>query len=198
MSRPMQAFVLLAAMILAIFGWWFITVVLSDTGAEDYAEPRDNGAIEAESEPIEADDSAGGTGADAPADQSQADSSDDPAGADGPLSGDWTLWWTNSEGDTSPAFTIRFNGMNSGTVDVTNDATEEDTFFELEGDVLTMGWTRVLERTGARSDYFIGNVFDDDTIEGVWYRPGSECFNGECEDVILEFEVVLFRDELKN
>lgn len=86
--------------------------------------------------------------------------------------------------------------MNSGTVDVTNDETETETFFELEGDVLSMGWTRSTSPndTDPGPDYFVGNVVDEKTIEGVWYRPISECSYGECVPTTGEFEVVLFRD----
>jgi hypothetical protein len=82
-------------------------------------------------------------------------------------------------------------------VDLTNDETEFDTFFEFEDEVLSMGWTRITSPgdTVLRPDRFTGNVVDDNTIEGVWFRPGSECSYGECLDTIWELEVVIFRDE---
>ncbi len=154
----------------------------NDSGTEAGVEPVETDGredqAEVETEPVET------------------DGAKDQAEAEGPISGEWTLRWTNAEGNTSSAFVLRLNGVDSGTVDVLNDETDYDGFFELEGDDLSMSWTRVLENTGPSSDYFVGKVFDEDTIEGTWYRPGSECSNGECVEVTWEFEVVLFRDEL--
>ena len=185
LSRRMQALVLFAAALIVLLGlMFFIAVVIEPARVGEPVEDR-SGAVEEAASPEDQ------SGVDAPEDQAGADGSEDQA--EGRISGDWTLWWTNADGNTNPAFGIRFKGVDSGTVDVTNDDTATDTFFELEGDELSLGWTRVVGGEPS-TDYFVGTIFDEDTIEGVWYRPGSECSNGVCVPTTWELEVVLFRD----
>lgn len=97
MSRRMQALVLFAAALIALYGWALFIAVFIESAP--MSEPGENQSSAAEANSPE-----GQADADATEDQAQADGSEDQARAGGPLGGDWTLWWTNSEGDTSPAF----------------------------------------------------------------------------------------------
>jgi hypothetical protein len=98
--------------------------------------------------------------------------------ADGatPLSGTWVMYWRNSEDTDSPAFTLRFNGVDGGTVEVLNDETEFDTWIEFDGDVLRFGFTRMMERVDwpEKSD-FTGTHISDGQFLGNWFRDVWEC-----------------------
>lgn len=97
------------------------------------------------------------------------------------------MWWTNVLGDTSPGFTIRFSGDTSGTIEVLNDNTDTETFFELNDDTVRLGFTRVLEHTGPEKDFFIDTFAEDGIVYGEWTREGGE-------DGPLVFEAFLVRD----
>ena len=105
-----------------------------------------------------------------------------------PLSGTWVMFWRNSQGSENAAFTLRFNGSNTGNLEVLNDDNESETWFELEDDVLSFGFTRTFE---APTNWPAGNPFPPDgwpensTFEGdrdsdgnflgKWYRDDWEC-----------------------
>ena len=76
----------------------------------------------------------------APTEADAADSSDE-----GPLSGTWSMWWRNANDSDSVAFTLRFNGLDTGTVEVLNDENAFDTSFTFEDDRLSFGFTRMFE-----------------------------------------------------
>jgi len=69
--------------------------------------------------------------------------------ADGPLSGVWNMYWTNSEQSENVGLIFQFVGVDSGTVEVLNDETEHEfeTSFTLDGDYLSVEFTRLI---GAR------------------------------------------------
>lgn len=106
-------------------------------------------------------------------DSVEANTAEDQAAPEGTLSGAWSMWWTNSLGDQSVAFTLRFNGDTSGTVEVLNDNTEYDTFFELDDEVVWLGFTRVLDPGGPASSFFIGTFAEDGIVYGEWTRLGD-------------------------
>lgn len=101
----------------------------------------------------------------------------------GPLSGTWTMWWINDDGSRSDAFIIRFNGVDSGTLEILNDETEIDTFFTVDGDLVTLGFTRLraldpkyyTQESVAAISFFIGEFEDDNSINGLWEREGYSC-----------------------
>ena len=100
-----------------------------------------------------------------------------------PLSGTWTMWWINDDGSRSDAFTIRFNGAESGTLEILNDETEIDTFFTVDGDLVTLGFTRLqaldpkyyTQESVADISFFIGEFEDGNSIDGLWEREGYSC-----------------------
>ncbi len=103
--------------------------------------------------------------------------------ADGgtPLNGTWTMYWRNSEGSESAAFTLRFNGVNGGTVEVLNDETESDTWIEFDGDELRFGFTRTFTGNSYpaggwdEKSEFTGAQVSDGQFLGRWYRDDWEC-----------------------
>lgn len=114
-----------------------------------------------------------------PAAESEGDGSSDA----GPLSGTWIMWWINANGTRNDAFRIRFNGVGSGTLEILNDETEIDTFFTVDGDLVTFGFTRLqaLDPEYYTQDnvpdisFFIGEFEDDNSIEGLWTNEGYSC-----------------------
>jgi len=110
--------------------------------------------------------------------------------ADGatPLSGTWVMYWRNVEGNDSPAFTLRFNGVNGGSVEVLNDETESDTWIEFDGDELRFGFTRTFDLSDnwpegtpypaggwdEKSEFKFTRVSDGQFL-GTWFRDDWEC-----------------------
>lgn len=112
--------------------------------------------------------------------------------ADGstPLNGTWVMYLRNSEGTDKAAFTLRFNGVNGGTVEVLNDETESDTWIELTGDELRFGFTRTFQASANWAENtaipfpaggwdekseFKGTRVSDGQFSGNWYRDDWEC-----------------------
>jgi len=117
-------------------------------------------------------------------DESDADGSND----EGPLSGTWSMWWRNAENSENVAFTLRFDGLNTGTVEVLNDEDAFDSWFEFEDDVLRFGFTRMFEPPAnwpAGNPFPAGGWPENSTFEGTrdsdgqflgkWYRDDWEC-----------------------
>lgn len=95
---------------------------------------------------------------------------------DGLLSGTWSLWWTNSLGDESVAFTIRFLGVRDGTVEILNDETETDTSFEWNGDEVSFRFTRLVgDRNVPEESRWEGTWSSSAEWEGTWSREDWEC-----------------------
>jgi hypothetical protein len=125
-----------------------------------------------------------------PADADAASAVPEFVDADGgtPLSGTWTMYWRNSEGTDSAAFTLRFHGAEGGTVEVLNDETESDTWIVLDGEELRFGFTRTFQAPAkwpADNPYpaggwdekseFTGQRVSDGQFLGRWYRDDWEC-----------------------
>ena len=105
-----------------------------------------------------------------------------------PLSGTWVMYWRNAEDTDSAAFTLRFNGVNGGSVEVLNDNTESDTWIELDGNTLRFGFTRTstppaswpadvpfpAEALDEKTE-FNGTRVSDGQFLGNSYRDGWEC-----------------------
>jgi hypothetical protein len=105
---------------------------------------------------------------------------------EGPLSGTWTMWWRNAENSDNVAFTLRFNGLNTGTVEVLNDENEFDTSFTFEDDGLSFGFTRMFEPPPnwpednpfggwPEKSTFEGTRVSDGQFLGKWFRDDWEC-----------------------
>jgi hypothetical protein len=104
------------------------------------------------------------------------------------LTGTWTMYWRNAADTDSAAFTLRFNGVNGGTVEVLNDETESDTWIELEGDELRFGFTRTFQAPASwppgspfpaegwdETSEFRGTRVSEGQFLGTWYRDDWEC-----------------------
>ena len=121
------------------------------------------------------------------ADPEGTESLDEPEGDgssdEGHLSGTWTMWWVNANGQRSDAFTIRFNGVDSGTLEILEDETEIDTFFTVDGDLVTFGFTLLrpldpeyyTQESVPAISFFIGEFEDANSVEGLWEREGYSC-----------------------
>lgn len=110
------------------------------------------------------------------------------AGGATPLNGTWVMYWRNAEGSENPAFTLQFNGVNGGSVDVLNDETESDTWIEFDGDELRFGFTRTFDAPEKwpegtpfpaggweEKSEFVGTRVSDGQYLGNWYRDDWEC-----------------------
>ncbi|PKQ17575.1 MAG: hypothetical protein CVT68_07820 [Actinobacteria bacterium HGW-Actinobacteria-8] len=134
------------------------------------------------------------------------------ADAPGPLSGTWNMVWRGDDGAEGTAFTLRFEGAYTGTVEVLNDENESETWFELEGDVLRFGFTRTFAKPTswpADSPFpaggwpenitFEGDRGGDGSFLGTWYRDDWECnprLNPPCsyKDVRISFPARVERE----
>ncbi len=61
----------------------------------------------------------------------------------GPLPGTWIMYITGSDEEERHAFTVQFIGTETGTVEILEDSTEFDTGYELRGDIVSFGFTRI-------------------------------------------------------
>ncbi len=101
----------------------------------------------------------------------------------GRLSGTWIMWWINANGNRSDAFRIRFNGVDSGKLEILNNETEIDTFFTVDGDLVTFGFTRLqaldpeyyTQDNVSAISFLIGEFEDDNSIDGLWETEGYSC-----------------------
>jgi hypothetical protein len=87
--------------------------------------------------------------------------------------------WTNSEGNESPAFTITFEGTDTGTLEILNDDTETETSFTVEGDKVEFLFTRTMTTDPAtvlEESSFVGTLTGPDSIVGEWGRQDWECW----------------------
>lgn len=99
--------------------------------------------------------------------------------------------WRGDDGAEGTVFILRFNGSNTGTVDVLNDENESETWFELEGDVLRLGFTRTFQKPTSwpadspfpaggwpEQTTFEGDLDGNGSFLGTWYRDDWECIPG--------------------
>lgn len=97
----------------------------------------------------------------------------------GSISGTWAMYWTNSEGNESPAFTITFKGTDTGTLEILNDDTETETSFTIEDDKVEFLFTRTMRTDPAtvlEESSFRGTLTGADSIVGEWGRQNWECW----------------------
>ena len=102
----------------------------------------------------------------------------------GPISGTWAMYWTNSEGSESQAFTIRFTGGGTGTLEILEDYTEFNTAFEVEGDQVMFEFTRTFQvpiGDWPEKSYFVGVLTGRNEMSGEWAREGWECWADHVE-----------------
>jgi len=139
------------------------------------------------------------------------------ADATDPLSGTWNMVWRGDDGAEGTAFTLRFEGADTGTVEVLNDENESETWFELDGDVLRLGFTRTFAKPPSwpadspfpsggwpENTTFEGDRDSDGSFLGTWYRDDWECnpgLNPPCsyKDVRMSFAARAEREsQVKN
>ena len=86
------------------------------------------------------------------------------------------MYRTPTNGDERPAFTIRFDGDDRGTVEILNDDTEFDITFRFDGDRLWFTFTRVFDIEISESQtvkwpeigIFEGSFHGLDEVAGEW------------------------------
>jgi len=151
--------VALGSVVLALFIGLIIFMALSDSEDESAAAGEQPGD------------------AAAPAPDSETDAADS-GGADG-LAGTWTMYWTNSMDNESPAFTVVFKGANTGTLEILEDPTVSETSFVLEGDKVEFLFTRTMKTDiddVLEESSFLGTLTEPDLIVGEWGRQDWECW----------------------
>jgi len=101
------------------------------------------------------------------------------SGTDGPLSGTWDVYWTNSDGEENQAFTIRFVGADAGTVEFVEGAYEVmDATFEVNGDQVAFAFTRIFNQADGdwpEASTFEGTLTAAGRIVGEWTRQNWSC-----------------------
>lgn len=117
------------------------------------------------------------------ADDADIDAPEDQSEAEGPLSGTWIMWFIKPDGNRGDVFRIRFNGVDSGTLEILNNETEIDTFFTVDSDLVTFGFTLLsplnpeyyTQENVPAVSFFIGEFEDDNSIDGLWENEGYSC-----------------------
>ncbi len=97
----------------------------------------------------------------------------------GPISGTWAMYWTNSKGSESQAFTITFTGSDTGTLEILNDDTESNTTFKVKGDEVMFEFTRTFQAPigdWPEKSRFVGILKGRNEMSGEWAREDWECW----------------------
>ena len=126
-----------------------------------------------QSEPLDA------SGTESTVTDQAAASSESTSDPEGPISGTWVMYWTNSLGNENPAFTITFKGTDTGTLEIHEDTTETETSFIVEGDKVEFLFTRTMTTDPAtvlEESSFLGTLTGADSIVGEWGRQDWECW----------------------